>query len=400
MWCNKEELTPKPLRIVKREPKVTESGAPLNPTDVVVLSSVTEKPLHQVPRRTTSISSNTSTDFSSYSEIDEDALFGQVDSSSVISSTSLNVQKRRRNDSKNSIQKIDTSSIETSISPVSSTKTATDTKASSRPSNPYHTNQNRDVRNRGSSLGNGFKLQSDLSANVLPSHRRTSQQTTLGSIPGHLVAPHHRQSSSDPTSTVPASVGKHQANTNHTESPAKDQHKVNGRKPSKHGFLNRLVAGFVVGDGEPTNSLMNSKPGVELPRQARSASARKYTMAKLGPATTNSSKTQTSFHNNTDRAVTAPNPPVPDSGTGTSQEICPQAVPPSTRSAKPQENPILGAKLTLASERDCVSITSPENESSFFVAIEVKGVVGSTSHGGGILDKSNALDVAIIVDNS
>ena len=258
----------------------------------------------------------------------------------MLSTPSINIQKRRQTDAEDLEQNISTSSTNTSISrasSTSSTKTVRNTKVSSRPSTSDEGQRNSGALRRWFSVGNDSTLQSDSSTNALSE-----------------------------------------------ESSSTDEYKVKGEKPLiKYRLVEKFVSRFTVRDVGPTDEFVNPPMRLILPRQGRSASARQYAQAKLGLA-----------------VIPSPKPPATNSEIRNSHETHYQAVPPTPRLAKSQKNAILGAKLTITSERSCVSITDAEKESSFFVAIEVKGIVGSTSHGGKSLDESNALDIAIIVDNS
>ena len=328
----------------------------------------------QVPQRIASKSS-ASTSFSNRSSADEEGLWRQL--------PNLQIPKRPRNYARNLDENISTNIAKASnykMSSISTTETDINMRTLSNPALLEEDHRGSDSWSFSPSVKNASRLESNINTDGINLYQSMVLDSPITS-----------------TSSGIRDLPRFDDETaSGAEPPNTPQQGVKRRTFSTPAFFRRFSKGADTDfNVELQTCARRVSPGGQLPHQACSASIHRYTDRTLRAPIT-----EVNFHNVTHKkTISYLNSPAMASASRSSLETY-QAAPPVHERTTPQENAILGAQLTTTSERNFVSIPGIENGNSLYVAVEIKGFVGSPGHGSEGSDESNALDIAIIVDNS
>ncbi|MCJ1249312.1 hypothetical protein MMC30_006535 [Trapelia coarctata] len=348
---NEREMTPQPLRIKRRDFSDRNSGSP---SFEVMNVSATATVHHEsrIPRKSSFKPDLHETYAANGNIAKEDAAVSQAESSPQITSPSLNVQKTRQRNtesSRSSVQTISTGLIKSSSS--SAKCTGIQTPALD-----------------GTSTHGGINA-SELTSQLLS---RRQESSNYG---------HGRGASGGVSSQIHNGLG------NELPSLSSVSQEAILRQPSfRHRMLNRMASGFPM----ELDFAQDGRTEVKL---------RSATLDSL-----QSAQTQTSFVSDSGLESTiasSASPPKTASTTAVaSPESYNQANFQATKFVKPREATILGAKLTIVSEKKSVAATGVNGIEPFWVAVQVEGIVDPSLTAKEPQNDGNFLDVMVIIDNS
>lgn len=397
---NGQEMTPQPLRVQKRDFSDQDSGSPrFEVTSVSPTGAVRHESM--IPRKPSFKPDLNLAYAVSGNIVEEEAVVSQSEASPQVSSPSLKVRKTRQHDIESSTSSISTVSTRLITNPSSSAQ-YTGTRISANDGTPTH------------GRINGSEFTSERVSNRRESSDDVDTSGTdtfynCGINMGYKL----EQSRSHPRRYKRAASSGVSSRRNNESGiqlpiPSSLSHQAIIRQPSfRHRMLNRMASGF------PTDlDLAQSNPdsgtsGVPL-RSSRIVAQEGRAEVKLRSATIDSiqsAQTQTSFASDTALDSTIASFPSPPK-TGSATVIC--SSPESSNHAtsqpptfvRPREATVLGAKLTVVPELSRVIITDMNGMKSFFVAVQVEGIIDPSTTVLDFEDDSNNLDIIVIIDNS
>ena len=387
-----QELTPKPLRITKRDfseqnsvspsPQVKD-GSPM-PT-VRYESRIPRKPSFK-PDLYEAYTVNSSV-------VKEDIATLQVESPTQIPDAALNVRKTRRRDTESSGSKAQTLPTEHIQAPSSETK---------------HTCMQ--ISSQDSNLPSQRVDESESSQQIISSLHEIPTSSDE-SAPGPLM--NYGIDIGTPPAPLPFTYG-HQRGASGGGSPKTNnkanvelrgpsnhsQLVINSQPSYKHRMMNRIASGF----------LTPLEPGIDLAigeatlLSNRIATIGGRTEVKLRSATLDSAQsaqTQKSLASDLQSTIASfPSPPKATSTRQTSIDLHTQQLFQPTKLLKAKETTILGAKLAIVPETKSIITTDGDGEESFWVAVEVEGHIDQHITGQTDEHDGNYLDIVVLVDNS
>lgn len=362
------DLTPKPLRIVKR-------GSPWKYGSLAMSTALSTSPIQRtfVPARSSSISSGST----------------QVDSASAVTSRScrrgsLHLHKQRRSDPT------------CTISTAAGASPGYSTKCRGSRGLPFYQRMS-DI------VDGGMVRRSSCVAHVESLSRHTdSRAFTTGAIkkPITLDSVNDGLSSTAPTLATGDSRRAMTAMTAHRqgEGAEDDGHSVLRREPSfKHRLMNRMMNGL---SHRPhiSHSTAMDQGRSPLTQENTSATQPQVLDALHSSIRTSSSSERADTLNSA--LASFPTPPTSNEASPTDFDPFPNSYSGSRRYrelCKPEQTAIMGAELRLTAEHD---ESDSKNAHSMLVSIDIEGTLNKSSSEQSLWSQHTGLDVAVIIDNS
>ena len=409
-----EKLTPKPLRIIKR--------------DLKRLSATAFRPSSSATVGTSILSLSNYEDFNIHNGSFSDrhghhgSSRGSVRSMSGHSTTrvmpphpsgdyKLNVRKTRRSDTAGSITGTDTSASRHGGYTGQFPPHTADSFASLPESSTLPSLQ---AFERNSNIQPGTQLRRSLTVSEYPKlHRPHPFVANYGSnfklAPTPIIAHAHRRIASErPSNADDGPAAELIGWSNLPQAPFADS------QPSrKLRFLNRIVSGLNVtmnagqstrerrGRGGNPRIHASGESGFELAMEDRNAVAGAVQPTRSAFEPIIKTTRTTSVSSDLESTIGAfPSPP--NSGSGPSTRVTSQKTNSSSTLAHssltiPKEKTIMGAELTIFLEKDRLD---EDGAKHLFAAVEIRGTSRATVNGANASEGSCRLDIAIVVDNS